>query len=95
MAFLQFILAATLLLTDKAQAALKYKGADWSSVAVLEQDNVVEYKNLEGQVMPLESILAENGINLVRQRVVCSLFSGFFLWFYSTLQVAPLLVIVC
>lgn len=66
------VLAATLFLANTAQGALKYKGADWSSVAVLEKDNIVEYKGLDGQVKPLESILAENGINIVRQRVVSS-----------------------
>lgn len=74
MALSRSVLAATLFLANTAQGALKYKGADWSSVAVLEKDNIVEYKGLDGQVMPLESILAENGINIVRQRVVSSYF---------------------
>lgn len=74
MALWRSVLAATLFLTNTAQGALKYKGADWSSVAVLEKDNIVEYKGLDGQVKPLESILAENGINIVRQRVVSSFF---------------------
>lgn len=72
MALSRSALAAILFLANIAEGALKYKGADWSSVAVLEQDNIVEYKNLDGQIKPLESILAENGINIVRQRVVSS-----------------------
>lgn len=68
MAFRVFALAA--IAAHAAQAALQYKGADWSSVAVLERDNGVEYKDLQGTVKPLETILSENGINIVRQRVV-------------------------
>lgn len=95
MAILQSVLAATLFLADIAQGALKYRGADWSSVAVLEQDAIVQYKNFDGEVMPLESILAENGINLVRQRVVCPLFSFLLSIGSSPLQqAAPVLVIV-
>lgn len=67
MAFRKFALGA--LIAHAAQAALQYKGADWSSVAVLERDGT-EYKDLSGTVKPLETILSENGINIVRQRVV-------------------------
>lgn len=63
------LLAVGLLLANTAYGALQYKGADWSSVAVLEREGH-EYKNLKGTVAPLETILAENGINIVRQRVV-------------------------
>lgn len=70
MAILNFVLAAAVLLAKTTNGALQYKGADWSSVAVLERDGIVEYKNLNGEVKPLETILAENGINIVRQRVV-------------------------
>lgn len=66
-----------MLLAHTAYGALEYKGADWSSVAVLERDGV-EYKNLKGTVAPLEDILAENGINVVRQRVVST--SPHFYW---------------
>lgn len=69
MAFTKFFLPAFLACT--AQAALQYKGADWSSLLVLERDNVVEYKDINGTVKPLETILVENGLNIVRQRVVC------------------------
>lgn len=67
MAFRKLALGA--LVAHAAQAALQYKGADWSSVAVLERDGT-EYKDLSGTVKPLETILSENGINIVRQRVV-------------------------
>lgn len=63
------ILATGVLFTSTALGALQFKGADWSSVAVMER-NGTEYKNLKGEVAPLETILAENGINIVRQRVV-------------------------
>lgn len=67
MAFRKFALGA--LVAHAAQAALQYKGADWSSVAVLERDGT-QYKDLQGTVKPLETILSENGLNIVRQRVV-------------------------
>lgn len=67
MAFSKFFLPA--FLACAVQAALQYKGADWSSVAVLERDGV-QYKDLSGAVKPLETILVENGLNIVRQRVV-------------------------
>lgn len=66
----EILFAATTLFASTSKAALQYKGADWSSVGVLERDGIVEYKNLNGEVAPLETILAENGINIVRQRVV-------------------------
>lgn len=68
MAFRTFALGA--LFAHAAQAALQHKGADWSSVAVLERDNGIQYKDLQGTVKPLETILSENGVNIVRQRVV-------------------------
>lgn len=51
-----------------ANAALTYKGVDWSSVTVEERAGV-SYKNANGNALPLERILAENGVNTVRQRV--------------------------
>ncbi|CAN8103330.1 unnamed protein product [Discula destructiva] len=69
MLILRHLFSAAVLLTSAAQGALQWKGADWSSVAVLERDGIVEYKNLRGEVAPLENILAENGINVLRQRV--------------------------
>lgn len=70
-------LAHCALFAHAAQAALQYKGADWSSVVVLERDGT-EYKDFQGTVKPLETILSENGVNIVRQRVVRILwnFSG-------------------
>lgn len=62
-------LALVAIAAHAAQAALQYKGADWSSVAVLERDGT-EYKDLQGTVKPLETLLSENGVNIVRQRVV-------------------------
>lgn len=51
------------------QDPLQYVGVDWSSVIVEERDNGVVYKNSQGTEMPLENILAEAGVNMVRQRV--------------------------
>ncbi|OJJ02117.1 hypothetical protein ASPVEDRAFT_133408 [Aspergillus versicolor CBS 583.65] len=51
------------------QDPLQYIGVDWSSVIVEERDNGVVYKNSLGTEMPLENILAEAGVNMVRQRV--------------------------
>ncbi|KAK0730721.1 Arabinogalactan endo-1,4-beta-galactosidase [Lasiosphaeris hirsuta] len=48
--------------------ALQYKGVDWSSV-IVEEKAGVSYKNANGNVQPLEKILADNGVNTVRQRV--------------------------
>ncbi|KAK4460799.1 family 53 glycosyl hydrolase [Cladorrhinum samala] len=63
------ILSSLLLFgVSAANAALTYKGVDWSSVLVEEKAGV-QYKNANGQVQPLERILADNGVNTVRQRV--------------------------
>jgi len=61
-------LAAVLLAFSGAEAALQYKGVDWSSVIVEERAGV-SYKTQSGQAQPLERILASNGVNTVRQRV--------------------------
>ncbi|KAM7193725.1 Glycosyl hydrolase family 53 [Rhypophila sp. PSN 637] len=50
------------------EAALPYKGVDWSSVIVEERAGV-SYKNVNGAAQPLERILADNGVNTVRQRI--------------------------
>jgi len=50
-----------------ANAALPYKGVDWSS-AIVEERAGVNYKDINGQAKPLERILADNGVNTVRQR---------------------------
>ncbi|KAI1383358.1 glycoside hydrolase family 53 protein [Hypoxylon trugodes] len=50
------------------QAALKYKGVDWSSV-IVEEKAGISYTTTSGTAEPLEKILAESGVNTVRQRV--------------------------
>lgn len=51
-----------------ATAALQYRGADISSV-LIEEAAGTEYKNANGEVQPLETILKANGINSIRQRL--------------------------
>lgn len=51
-----------------ATAALQYRGADISSV-LIEEEAGIEYKNANGEVQPLETILKANGINSIRQRL--------------------------
>lgn len=51
-----------------AQAALTYKGVDWSSLLVEEAAGQT-YKNSAGAVQPLETILKASGVNTVRQRL--------------------------
>lgn len=51
-----------------ALGALTYRGVDWSSLLV-EEAAGIEYTGLDGQVQPLETILAANGVNSVRQRL--------------------------
>ncbi|OJK00528.1 hypothetical protein ASPACDRAFT_78476 [Aspergillus aculeatus ATCC 16872] len=63
--FASLLLAALPLL---AHAALTYRGADISSLLLLE-DEGYSYKNLNGQTQALETILADAGINSIRQRV--------------------------
>ncbi|KAI1805906.1 glycoside hydrolase family 53 protein [Daldinia bambusicola] len=50
------------------QAALKYKGVDWSSV-IVEEKAGISYTTTSGSTEPLEKILKESGVNTVRQRV--------------------------
>lgn len=59
---------ALLPLTTLSAAALSYRGADISSLFV-EEDDGVAYKNLNGETQALETILADNGVNSVRQRL--------------------------
>ena len=49
-------------------AALQYVGADWSSVLVEEAAGVT-YMTASGEAQALEQILADSGVNTVRQRV--------------------------
>ena len=61
-------LSVVLLGLSSVEAALQYKGVDWSSVTVEERAGV-QYKNTAGVVQPLERILKDSGVNTVRQRV--------------------------
>lgn len=49
-------------------AALTYRGADISSL-LIEEDAGKSYKNSNGETRALETILADNGVNSVRQRI--------------------------
>lgn len=60
------LLAAQLL--APALAELSIRGADISSL-IVEEDAGISYKNLAGTTQALEVILADAGINSVRQRV--------------------------
>jgi arabinogalactan endo-1,4-beta-galactosidase len=51
-----------------ATAALQYRGADISSV-LIEEAAGIQYKNANGEAQPLETILKDNGINSIRQRL--------------------------
>ncbi|KAH6898007.1 arabinogalactan endo-1,4-beta-galactosidase [Thelonectria olida] len=56
-----------LLCSSAASAALTYKGVDWSSV-IVEEKSGISYSS-GGTKNSLETILAANGVNSVRQRV--------------------------
>ncbi|KAF2260947.1 glycosyl hydrolase 53 [Lojkania enalia] len=56
------------LFTTTALAALRDKGVDWSSLLVEERAGKT-YKNTAGQTQPLETILKNAGVNMVRQRI--------------------------
>lgn len=62
------MLLSFLPLLPLANAALTYRGADISSL-LIEEDAGIAYKNLNGQTQALESILADNGVNSIRQRL--------------------------
>jgi arabinogalactan endo-1,4-beta-galactosidase len=51
-----------------ANAALQYKGVDWSSLLV-EEAGGKTYKTTGGTTQPLETILKSSGVNTVRQRL--------------------------
>lgn len=59
---------AAALFVSGVNAALTYKGVDWSSAAV-EEKNGVSYKNANGNAQALENIFKDSGVNTVRQRV--------------------------
>lgn len=56
------------LLFSCISARLSYRGADISSLLV-EEDAGISYYNTNGQKEPLETILANNGVNSIRQRL--------------------------
>ncbi|GAB7333591.1 hypothetical protein MBLNU13_g05161t1 [Cladosporium sp. NU13] len=62
------LLTHLLALATATSAALTYKGVDWSSLLV-EEAAGRSYTDLNGQKAPLETILAANGVNTVRQRL--------------------------
>ena len=62
------LLALVALAAAPVHGALTYKGVDWSSV-VVEEKAGRSYTSTSGSAKPLESILAESGVNTVRQRV--------------------------
>ena len=62
------LLTHLLALATATSAALTYKGVDWSSLLV-EEAAGRSYIGLNGQKAPLETILAANGVNTVRQRL--------------------------
>lgn len=64
-------LPLTLLLSPVPAATaepLQYRGADISSLP-LEETNGITYKDQSGTTQPLETILASNGVNTIRQRI--------------------------
>jgi arabinogalactan endo-1,4-beta-galactosidase len=65
--FLAAVLLASSLLAP-ASADLTYRGADISSL-IVEEDAGISYKTTSGTTEALEVILADAGINSVRQRV--------------------------
>lgn len=62
------LLATFPFLVAAASAGLASKGVDWSSLLVEEAAGKT-YKNAAGTTQPLETILQENGVNTVRQRI--------------------------
>ena len=61
------VLAAGYLLSP-ASAALSIRGADISSL-IVEENSGISYKNANGQTQVLEEIVADAGVNSIRQRV--------------------------
>ncbi|KAF2171786.1 glycoside hydrolase family 53 protein [Zasmidium cellare ATCC 36951] len=55
-------------LATGTSAALTYKGVDWSSL-IVEEDAGTSYSPTDGTVQPLETIIFNSGVNIVRQRV--------------------------
>lgn len=65
---LPLLLFSTSFFISTTQAALTYKGVDWSSLLVEERAGKI-YRNAAGQQQPLEKILQSSGVNAVRQRI--------------------------
>lgn len=65
---MQFKLFSLLPFLTLTAAALNYRGADISSL-LKEENSDITYKNLDGNSQALESILAKNGVNSIRQRI--------------------------
>lgn len=65
---LPLLLFSPSLFISTTQAALTYKGVDWSSLLVEERAGKI-YRNAAGQQEPLEKILLSSGVNAVRQRI--------------------------
>ncbi|RDW80114.1 arabinogalactan endo-beta-1,4-galactanase [Coleophoma cylindrospora] len=55
-------------LAASAHAALTYKGADWSST-IVEENSGIKWSSTSGTTTALETLLADNGVNTVRQRL--------------------------
>lgn len=62
------LLSALAALPSLAFASLQYRGVDISSL-IVEENNGISYKNTNGASAKLETILAQNGVNTVRQRL--------------------------
>ncbi|KAJ9197044.1 CAZyme family GH53 [Paecilomyces variotii] len=56
------------LLFNTITARLRYRGADISSLLVEEAAGII-YDDIDGQELPLETILARHGVNSIRQRI--------------------------
>ena len=65
------LLQPLLALATTASATLTYKGVDWSSLPMQEAAGH-SYIGPNGQKAPMETILAANGVNTVRQRLWAS-----------------------
>lgn len=57
-----------LLCASSALASLTYRGVDWSSAPLVE-DSGITYKAADGTATAIERILADSGVNTVRQRL--------------------------
>jgi arabinogalactan endo-1,4-beta-galactosidase len=68
MKFVDFISVPLVTLTPLVSTALQYRGADISSL-LLEEDSGISYKSVDDQSESLETILADNGVNAIRQRL--------------------------